>query len=273
MIFRLISTTVVLATMLLISISQASVLHESQAEITTSPKANSAVSDEKKPKTMEASQLFGQNAADDGPITICSDTLSYNQQAHTIVYQGNVLVTQVKGINIQCAEQPLTQKNDRIPTYSFWESNNQSDYQMQQLAALKMIKPVCQKQQGCRFLAGQQLKIIFTEDNKEIVDVVVTTDPQHTAKFYTLPFEKKDTEKSDKAPSEEKEMYAEGEKMNFNFTENLLTIENNAYIERDGNQFSGSKVLYDTKNGLVTVPDTGKRATIVLNNNKQKALT
>ena len=68
-------------------------------------------------------------------------------------------------------------------------------------------------------------------------------------------------------------MYAEGEKMNFNFTENLLTIENNAYIERDGNQFSGSKVLYDTKNGLVTVPDTGKRATIVLNNNKQKALT
>ena len=256
--------------MTLINISSALAVNGLPEEIKTSSETSSRASDRESPKTMEASELFGQNATADGPVTICSDTLSYNQQAHTIIYRGNVLVTQIKGTNIQCAEKALPQQNNRVLSYSFSEANNQGNYQMQQSAALEMIKPVCQKQKGCRFLAGQQLKILFSEDNKEIVDVILITDDQHTAKFYAFPFEKNNKEDTDTATSEEKEMYAEGEKMTFNFKENLLAIEENAYIERNGNQFSGKKVLYDTKNGLVTVPDTGKRATIILNNSKQK---
>lgn len=225
--------------------------------------------------TMDASKMFGKNTTKDGPITVCSDMLSYSQKNHQLIYQGDVVVLQVKGANILCTSTPIPENNtnDIASTYSFAKINTLGDYEQKQAASLKEAKEICKKQNGCRFLAGQKLTILFTADNKAIDKVILTTDDEHTAKFYSIPFPKptvKDANdnagKDSTTKDDDPPMYARGQIMTLEMQKNLLTIEKNAYINRGGNQFSGKKVLYNTNTGVVTVPDTGTRATVILNN-------
>ena len=264
------STTMILAIIPLILRAQTLLLNKTQIEAAMPHKASPKISDKQTPGIIKLSQLFDRNATDNFPITICSDSLSYNQQSRTIIYKGNVLVTQIKDIDIQCSKLKLTQTNNKIFIFNFEELKIYENYHMKQLVALKMIEKVCQRQKGCRFLSGQQLEIKFTEGNKEIIDILMTNEyTQDTVKFYTLPFSNQDSENL-KSSNQKQSIYAEGEKIRFNFSKNLLTIENNAYIEYDGNQFLGEKVIYDNSNQLITIPNTGDRAIIVLHNNKQQ---
>ncbi len=213
-------------------------------------------------RTMDAASMFGKDATNDGPITICSDSLSYSQTAHKMIYQGNVLVMQTKDATIQCSAYSVPGDKQNVPSYQFPVQVN--DYLQSQKQALEMAKQICQKQKGCRFLTGQTLTISFDQQNNQLTDILLTTNTPYTAKFYSLPFPK-GGEKT-QPQSDQQTMYAEGRKMNFNLQTSILTIEKEAYVDRAGNRFSGDKVLYDTKSGLVTVPDTGQRATVILNN-------
>lgn len=224
--------------------------------------------------TMDASNMFG-NATDDGPITICSDSLTYSQADHRLVYHGDVLVLQTKNADIRCTAAKAETSHETV--YSFAEADKFQAYQQKQLAALKEAKAICKAQKGCRFLAGQTLSILFNADNKAIQKVILTTGKPYTAKFYSMPFAKaKNTQNAEtiteetktQAPeqNEKTKMYAEGQIMTFDMKSNQLTIEKNAYINRGGNRFNGEKVIYNTQSGLVTVPNTGTRATVTLNN-------
>ena len=268
MVFKLNLNISILKIISLIIANPVFALSESHAKIKKYDQISSAMSDKTCLKKIEVPIFLDKNAIDDAPITICSNTFSYNQQSSTIIYQGNVIITQIKGINIQCIKKKqLENKNNRMLTCSLWESNNQRNYQMQQLSVLKMVKSICKKQKGCRFLVGQQLKIVFTKDNKEIIDVSVKTDLHSTTKFYSLPFEKNNTGQLNQIFSTEKELYAEGEKMNFNLKKNILTIKNSAYIKHGNNQFLSNKILYDIKNGLITIPDKNQYTSIILKKN------
>ncbi|WP_440683334.1 LptA/OstA family protein [Cysteiniphilum halobium] len=217
--------------------------------------------------SMDAASMFGKNASSDGQITICSDSLSYSQNAHKIIYQGNVLVMQTKNANIQCSGYSVPNENNKWPIYQFPDQNKEdgkTDYSTLQQTSLDYAKTVCKKQNGCRFLTGQTLTILFDNKNKQVQDVILTSTTPYLAKFYSLPFPKHPKEKG--SDSDQQTMYAEGRIMNFNLLNSTLTIQDKAYVDRAGNRFSGDKVLYDTKNGLVTVPNTGQRATVILNN-------
>ncbi|WP_440617599.1 LptA/OstA family protein [Cysteiniphilum sp. 6C5] len=221
--------------------------------------------------SMDAAGMFGKNASSDGQITICSDSLSYSQDAHKMIYQGNVLVMQTKDANIQCGGYSVPNENSNWPVYQFpdpKEADDKVDYTKVQQAALDYAKNVCKKQNGCRFLTGQMLTVLFDDQNKQVKDVVLTSTTPYIAKFYSLPFPKQSKQKE--PDSDQQTMYAEGRQMNFNLLNSTLTIQDKAYVDRAGNRFSGDKVLYDTKNGLVTVPNTGQRATVILNNLNNK---
>ncbi|MFZ9036090.1 MAG: LptA/OstA family protein [Francisellaceae bacterium] len=215
---------------------------------------------------MNAAKLFGDNSTSDGPITICSDTLSYSQENHKLIYQGDVLVMQTKGANILCDNHPIAGLDTSLPEYSFEKSNVADDYADKQKMALALAKEICERQKGCRFMSGQTLTLTFTEDNEQIETVNLSTTDNYTAKYYSLPSVSGKAQESQPSKSDDEETYAQGQDMNFNFSKHLLTITNNAFIDRGGNKFSGEKVLYDTKTKLVTVPNTGQRATVILNN-------
>ena len=226
---------------------------------------------------MDASQMFGKNALQDGPIIICSDSLSYSQKMHQMIYTGNVFVMQTKGANIGCDGISAPHYNDKpLVEYTFPQQES-DDYSEAQQKGLALAKKICQAQKGCRFLSGQKLTLLFTEDNQQIKDVVLTAKSPYAAKFYSLPFPKKvqlssqDEKHKERSPdSQDEKMYAEGRHMTFNMRKNILTISDEAYVDRVGNRFSGDKILYDVAKGLVTVPNTGKRATIILNNLENK---
>ena len=206
--------------------------------------------------------MFGKNASSDGQITICSDSLSYSKQAHKIIYEGDVLVVQTKNANIQCGGYNVPNENSKWPVYQF--PDKKGDYTELQEASLNYAKAMCKKQNGCRFLAGQKLTILFDNQNKQVKNAVLTTQELYSAKFYSIPFPKQAQKKE--SSTDQQTMYAEGRKMNFNLLNSTLTIQDKAYVNRAGNRFSGDKLLYDTKNSLVTVPNTGQRATVILNN-------
>lgn len=212
------------------------------------------------------SQGFGANERIDVQTTICSDSLAYSQDGHKIVYQGNVLIIQTKNANIQCAGYRVPNENNDWPVYQFF--NLIGDYTINQQQSLDYAKSICKKQNGCYFFSGQILTILFDDRNKRIKDMLLTTTSPHITKFYSVPFSKKVQRKEES--SHEQTTYAEGRRMDFNFMNSILSIEDHACIYRDGNHFSGEKVLYDTKNRLITVPNTGHRATLIVNNFNNK---
>lgn len=219
--------------------------------------------------SMDAAGMFGKNASSDGQITICSDSLSYSQDAHKIIYPGNVLVMQTKNANIQCSGYSVPNENSKWPVYQFpdqKEEDGKASYTKIQQASLDYAKTICKKQKGCRFLTGQTLTILFDDQNKQVKDVILIAQAPYIAKFYSLPFPKQAQNTTNSDSSDQQTVYAEGRQMNFNLLNSTLTIQDKAYVDRAGNRFSGDKVLYDTKNGLVTVPNTGQRATVILKN-------
>ena len=209
-------------------------------------------------------QFFNQNIFDAGPIKICSDLLFYNKKKNTIIYQGNVVLIQIKKIKFHCIKESLSEDHNLLQINNSSKLNNQIKHTMQPLKILQIIKPLCQIYKGCMFLSGQKLSIIFSKDNKNILSITLKTNSENTVKFYALSFNNQKIEKK----YQPIELYAEGKTINFHFIDNLLTIEKNAYIEHKGNKFSGTKIVYDISNGLVKIPDMGKPSIIMLNNIK-----
>lgn len=210
------------------------------------------------PVASSQQEIFGTKSSSDGPVTICSDSLTYDQKANEMTYVGNVLVMQVKSIGILChkGDKPEGGTNSSA---SLWVDANGKSYYDLQNEELKMAKLICAKENACRFLSGQKLKI-YLDDKNQLKKVMLIADKSedHVAKFYGLSEKKGKNDKPD-------ETLAQGQTMEFLPTEQKMIVTGHAHIVKDGNVFDGKQVIYDTKTKLVTVPNSGQRASVIIN--------
>lgn len=54
--------------------------------------------------SISSGNIFGSMSGHkvDGPVTVCSNEIMFNNAQHELVYSGNVVAIQVKGVSIQC---------------------------------------------------------------------------------------------------------------------------------------------------------------------------
>lgn len=200
-------------------------------------------------KESNSKNLLSKNLTQEGSITICSDNLSYSQNENTMIYSGNVFIFQIKDLKISC-------------NFIFKNNNKKfKNYQIIQNQALRKAKKICYEKKGCKFISGKNLIIIFSKNNKKINDIIVSTPKPYVVKFYSLPFNKKTTKSNI--------IYAEGRKMKFKLKENILIIENQAYIDWNNKTFSGKKILYDTKNEIISSPFINSKSIVVLKHSEK----
>lgn len=202
----------------------------------------------------------------DGPLTVCSDQLNYNPTASEVTYSGNVIAVQTLNATILCDNDAFgVDKKPNATVYSFAASNAVSDYDQKQKLAVAEAKKLCKAQQGCKFLAGEELVIKIDRESNKIISVVISADKGHRASYYSFPYpDDKHTNGSRKQDNEPTEAYAQF--MSYDIPQNTLTLNENAFIDRGGNTFSGKKVTYNTQTQEVNVPSSGQRATVVLDN-------
>ena len=81
---------------------------------------------------------------------------------------------------------------------------------------------------------------------------------KNLAQYYSLPAKKTD--------SQQKVVYAQGKVMQYLPPQDILKVSGHAKLDREGNTFTGDNIIYHTKSELVNVPNTGGRATMVIDN-------
>ncbi|MCF6807942.1 hypothetical protein L3V79_06240 [Thiotrichales bacterium 19S9-12] len=197
---------------------------------------------------------FGSNIAKEGPITICSDSLQYNQNKNTLIYEGNVTVTQIQGISLTC--DPLEHDKNIV---SLWVSPKSLTYNQLQSKELEIAKTICKQQGACRYLSGEKLTVYLDEHGK-------TKSVQLTAKQSDkpLPVAKYFSTSTDKE-GKQTNSYAHSKLMEFIPNKNLLILEKFAYVKQKSNTFSGEKITYNTKTEVVNVPKQGyQRASMTI---------
>ena len=210
------------------------------------------------PTSSNQQEIFGTKSSSDGPVTICSDSLTYDQKSNEMTYIGNVLVMQVKSVGILChkGDKP---EGGTSSSASLWVDDSGKSYYDLQNEELSKAKEICAKEKACRFLSGQKLQV-FLDENNHLKRVMLTADKseEHVAKFYGLSEKDGKNDKPD-------ETLAQGQTMEFLPMEQKMIVSGNAHIVKDGNVFDGKQVIYDTKTKLVTVPNSGQRASVVIN--------
>lgn len=206
--------------------------------------------------------FFGQNAASDGPITICSNSLHFDQEKNELVYEGNVTVLQIKDLAISCSNN-LTKNSKNMA--SLWVSPETNNYNQMQQEGLAIAKKLCKEKGNCRYMSGQKLTVYLDEEGQaKQVDMIAYNDKEKlpVAKYYSL-----ETDKKGKTTTS----YAYGKLMEFEPEKNLLTIEKNAYITQKNNSFNGDKITYNTQTGVVDVPKQAyQRATMIISSDETK---
>lgn len=207
--------------------------------------------------------IFGSKSKDDnGPVTVCSDSIMYDQGQHQVVYEGNVIVMQIKGVAIQCQKDggPFPELISKTkPNYSLWVDANSKAYPEISKIELEKAKEICQKQGACRFINGQKLTITMDKKTNQVDKITMTVDSdKNLAQYYSLPDKKTD--------SQQQVVYAQGNVMQYLPLQDILKVSGHAKLDRGGNTFTGDTITYDTKSELVSVPNTGGRATMIIDN-------
>ncbi len=215
---------------------------------------------------LPSANIFGKISGQDGQksVTICSDSITYDHAQHTVTYKGNVTVLQIQGVAIQCqagggAFPELLSK--KLPNTVLWVSGKSGDYSEISLKELAGAKKLCKAQDGCRFISGQKLIINLNPKTNKVSQIKMTVnDEKENAIYYSWP--KKEKGKSQK----NNEVLALGESLQYLTEKHLLEVEGHAKITQGENNFSGEKVTYDTKSKFISVPNTGGRSTMVIDN-------
>ncbi|TNF68012.1 MAG: hypothetical protein EP298_06460 [Gammaproteobacteria bacterium] len=207
----------------------------------------------------QSSNFFGKDAAEDGPITICSDSLHYDQGKNVLIYEGNVIIMQIKDIKLSC--DPLNNHNQtkQISKASLWVPPSEKSYNTLQQKELNIAKSLCKQQGKCRYMSGQKL-IVFLDEAGQAKQIQMLVNDQKSklpvAKYYSLSTDKKNKQ----TPS-----YAYSKIMQFQPKKNLLTLEKNAFVQQKNNSFSGEKITYNTQTEVVNVPKQDfQRATMII---------
>jgi lipopolysaccharide transport protein LptA len=215
----------------------------------------------------------------DGPVTICGDALRFSQKQNVLTYSGNVVILQVKNTNILCEEEnkalPLTVSKLK-KNYSVWINREHKNYAQIQDAEYALAKPLCLEEKQCRFLAGQELKVFLNAENKiEKISLTADKTAGYLTRFYS--FGKADNEdgtpidESNQKEPKPTETHAKGDQMEYYPVSHQLVLQGHAWLEQSGNTFSGQKIVYDTETKLVTVPNDGERASIIINTGSDAA--
>lgn len=201
----------------------------------------------------------------DGPLTVCSDQLNYNPTTSEVTYSGNVIAVQTRGATILCDDDAFSvDKKPNNKVYSFAKTNSVSDYSQKQKIAMDEAKKLCKAQQGCKFLSGEKMVISIDRATNKIIRAEMSANHGHRASYYSFPDPNDQHGGQRKQDDVTTEAYAQF--MSYDLPQNLLTLNENAFIDRGGNTFSGKKVTYNTQTQEVNVPSSGQRATVVLDN-------
>ena len=207
----------------------------------------------------------------DGPVTICSDSVTYDQSAGTAIYRGNVLVMQIKGVDVLCQANSDANKAFSAPLYNqhhvlLWSEKSHLGYMHMSNIELKQAKKICSEFGTCRYISGQKLVISMDHKTNAVKKVTMTIeDKKNLARYYSRTIPKENT--SNNSNSSESN-YGEGRKLQFFPKDNTLFAIGNARIIRDGNTFSGDKIKYNLKTKIVDVPESSQgRSTIFIDNN------
>ncbi|MCF6765083.1 hypothetical protein L3V82_04810 [Thiotrichales bacterium 19S3-7] len=213
------------------------------------------------------SNFFGKDAAQDGPITICSDELHYDQSQNTLIYQGNVIIMQIKDIKLYCGPIDKDENSNTKTTASFWvkPSGQNTNYNTLQQKELNIAKSLCKQQGKCRYMSGQKL-IVYLNEAGKAKEIQLLVDDQKSklpvAKYYSLSTD----DKNKQTPS-----YAYSKIMQFEPQQNLLTLKKNAFVQQKHNSFSGEKITYNTQTEVVNVPKQDyQRATMIISQEETK---
>ena len=212
---------------------------------------------------MTLSNSLGGSVKKDGPITVCSNTLTYDPTMHLIQYAGNVTVMQAKDLNVLCHannnEAAMLPNSLALPDMQ--KTASADDFLK---ATLNLVEKSCQKLKACRFMQGQKLNIYLDKKNQKVEHIVMTSAMPHYVQYYSQTEDTKHNEGNQGDKPNTDKVYAKGQKMTFNQLTHKLVIEKNAVVAQNQNQFKGKKVIYNAESGLVTVPNTGERATVIL---------
>lgn len=214
--------------------------------------------------TNEMNNVFSGEYSDNGHITICSNSVSYSQSMHQIIYEGDVVVIHTKGTEVLCNSYNTRNRNNYFK-YLLPRINIENNYKKSRQSSIIYAESVCEEQQGCLFLVGQKLIIFLNEQNSNINKIVLISKMPYINRFYSLPFSKTLTHGGANLNELGVHLYAEGKYMDFDLLNSTLTVQGDAYIEKKGNQFSGHRILYDIRHALLIAPDTGRKVTFILN--------
>jgi lipopolysaccharide transport protein LptA len=216
--------------------------------------------------TVYANGGFFMSNFKDGPVTICSDSVTYDQNAGTAIYRGNVVVMQIKGVDLLCRANANAEIGFHAPLYNkhhatLWSDTHLSGYMNASNSELKQAKKICSEFGTCRYISGQKLIISMDNKSNAVKKVTMTIDDKkNLARYYSLTAKKGDTSS--------KSNYGEGRKLQFVPKDNTLFAIGNASIIRDGNTFRGDKIQYNLKTKIVDVPESSQgRSTIIIDNN------
>ena len=138
---------------------------------------------------------FFSSSLRDGPVTICSDSVMYDQSNGTAIYKGNVLAIQIKGVDILCHG---NLKGDSSLTYQLHNKhhelldvNTTKDYSTMSKEELTIAKRICFQYGSCHYISGQKLIIKMNKSNRVKSITMTINESSNRAKYYSLGARKK----------------------------------------------------------------------------------
>ena len=206
---------------------------------------------------------------EDGPYTICSDQFSYQGSTHKIVYEGNVQIMQIKGMKLSCHGVDMEIEKDKQATLV--NNLQYQDYVSRSLLAYDHAKDICEVQGRCRYMSGDKLTILLNAQNQIKTMKMIIVPTKNGLDARVMYYAKEPSEDASKSKNMQDKTdiittYASGNEILDKMNDNMMYILTNAKMHRNGDDFEGDQVNYNTKTNVIIVPNTGQRASMVLNN-------
>ncbi|GAB4222581.1 MAG: LptA/OstA family protein [Francisella sp.] len=195
---------------------------------------------------------------DYGPITICANSVVYDDNKKAITYSGNVFVIQIHNKKILCNKPKQTQKE----IYYFTRDNSLTFKQLQQ-KWLEQAKSLCSQEKECNFISGQELTIQLDKD-KNIKTLTVSSNKNEKSNFYTYPLNTNPDYKNSKEVTDGP-IEGKSKQVIYDVTKKTLTFYKKAEAYQNKNEYKGDKIIFDITHGLISIPGSAdKRSKITL---------
>ena len=195
-----------------------------------------------------------------GPLTICADRATYDTKKQTLTYYGNVFVMQIHNKHILCKKPEIN-----IKGVIYFARDKHLTFSQLQKKWLKQAKGLCASEDECNFISGQKL-IMKLNDSGNIKTLTMATKSDEKSQFYNLPTKSDANKTTSKGP-----INGEAKEIVYDVVNKTLELHNNAILDQDDNDYKGSEITYDMRDGLIYTPGSlHKRSKLVLEGIEEK---